>query len=105
MAVRADECLSGDAEALKMYLMADAVSGAREANAVLLTYRLNISVVVCILKSGLKCVMIYVCNGKLRLYSWNADSLKLKVCHRSRSVLSESLVYSECYLLANLHLT
>ena len=92
MAVGADKSLAGYTESLQMYLMADAVSGTAEVDTVLLCDRTDKSVVIGVLKAGLKCIMIYVRHAALCFNSRNTHSLKLKVSHGSRSVLSKSLV-------------
>ena len=81
-----------------MHLMADTVSGAGKAYAVLFGHRLNISVVVCVFKARLKGVMIYICNGELGFDSLRAHSFKLEICHCSRRVLRQRLVYFKSYL-------
>ena len=60
MAVRADQGFARDAEPLQMYLMADAVAGAGEIQAVLFAHRLDIPVIVGVFKAGLKCVVVDV---------------------------------------------
>ena len=102
--VRADERFSGDAEAFEMNLMADTVSGAGKAYAVLFGHRLNISVVVCVFKARLKGVMVYICNRKLGSDSLRAHSFKLKIRHRTGCVLRQRLVYFKSYLRADCHL-
>ena len=105
MAVRADKGLSGNAEAFEMNLMADSVTGAREADSVLLCYCLNISVVVGIFKACLKCVVVDISNRQLGLYSFRAHSFKLKISHCARCVLCKCLVDAECYLASRFHFT
>ena len=51
VAVRAYKGHTGNAEALKMNLMADTVTGTGESDAVLFSYGLDISVVICIFKA------------------------------------------------------
>ena len=104
MAIRSDKRLSGLAESFKMNLMADAVAGTGEANSVLLGYRLNVSVVVCILKAGLKSVVVDVSYRKLGLDPLRSHSLKLKVSHSSGRILRQGLIYSKADLCAGYHL-
>ena len=63
MAVRADERLAGLAEALQMYLMADAVAGAGEAHAVFARHGLDKAVVVGVFKAALEGVVVYIGHG------------------------------------------
>ena len=60
MAVRADESCAGAREALEVNLVADAVAGAGEANAVALGYGLDVPVVIRVLKACLQGVVVYV---------------------------------------------
>ena len=98
MAVGAYERLAGLSEALKVYLVADTVSGTREPDAVLLCDASDKAVIVGILKAGLERVMIDVSDRALRLYAVNAHSLKLEICHSAGCVLRKSLVYAQTYL-------
>ena len=77
MAVGADEGLAGLAEALKVYLMADSVTGTGEPDTVLLCHGTDEAVIVRILESALEGVVVDVCHGTLSLYSVNAHSLEL----------------------------
>ncbi len=66
VAVGADQGLAGNAEALQMYLMADAVAGTGKVNAVLFGDRLNKAVVVGVFKAGLQGVVVDIGDGLSR---------------------------------------
>ena len=104
VAVRADQRLSGSTEALEVYLMADAVSGTREVQTVLLCRRLDEAVVVGVFKARLKSVVVYVCDRELGGNARDTHSLEFKVSKRSGRVLSQGLVDAESYLLSCDHL-
>ena len=87
VAVGADQGLAGNAEALQMNLMADAVSGTGKVNAVFFGHRLNKAVVVGVFKAGLQGVVVDIGHGLLGFDTRNAHSLKLQISHRSGSVL------------------
>ena len=103
MAVGADERLSGDAEALKMDLMADSVSGAREVNAVLFGHRLDKAVVVGVFKAGLQGVVVDIGDGTLCFDAVYAHRLKFQIRHRAGGVLRQRLIDPEPNLRAGLH--
>ena len=105
MAIRADKGHAGHAEAFQMHLMADAVAGTGEANTVFFCHRLNIAVIVGILKARLKRVMVDISDRKLSADTGNADGFKLKICHRACGVLCQRLVYTEGNFVARLHFT
>ena len=86
-----------------MHLMADTVSGAGKAYAVLFGHRLNISVVVCVFKARLKGVVVDIRNRKLGSDPLRAHSFKLEICHCARCVLSQRLVDFKPYLRADRH--
>ena len=92
MAVRADQGLTRDAEPLQMHLMADAVAGAGEIQAVLFAYRLDIPVVVSVFKAGLQGVVIDIRNRTLRPDAGDAHRLKLQIGHRPGGVLGQGLI-------------
>ena len=48
--------------------------------------------------------MVDICNGKLRLNTVNSHRLKLKVCHCTRGILSQSLVDFKTDFTANRHI-
>ena len=60
MAVGADKSLAGNAKAFKVYLMANAVAGTAEVDAVLFCNRANKAVVVCVFKSVLESVVVNI---------------------------------------------
>ena len=70
-----------------MHLVANAVAGAREVNAVLFGNRLNVAVVVGIFKARLQCVVVYISHAALGFNAVKPHGFKLKVCHCARSVL------------------
>ena len=85
--VGADEGLSRYAEAFQMHLMADAVAGAGEPDAVLGGNGLDVPVIVGVFKAGLEGVVVDIGHGLLGFDTRNAHSLKLQISHRSGSVL------------------
>ena len=103
MAVGADEGLAGDAEALQVDLVADAVAGAGEVQAVLLCHGLDVPVVVGVLKAGLQGVVVDVGHAALRPHPGDAHGLKLQVGHGARGVLGQRLVDAQGYLAAGGH--
>ena len=66
VAVGADQGLAGNAEALQMNLMADAVAGTGKVNAVLFGHRLDKAVVVSVFKAGLQGVVVDIGHGLAR---------------------------------------
>ena len=62
MGVRTEKCLSRDTETLNMNLVANAVTGTAESDAVLCSYCLDVLVVVSVLKACLKHVVIDISN-------------------------------------------
>ena len=103
VAIRADERLAGLAEALKVHLMADAVAGTREPDAVLCGHGLQIAVVVRVFKAGLQRVVVDVGHAQLGLYARDAHRLKLEIGHRAGRVLRERLVNAQGDLAAGGH--
>ena len=77
MTVGADKRLTGNAETLDVYLMADAVAGFTDENAVLERHGLNISVVVGVFKARLNGIVVYVRHRTQRLYLVDAQCLEL----------------------------
>ena len=61
--------------------MADAVSGSRKSYAMLFCNSLNISVIICIFKSRLKCIVIYIRHRKLGLYQLQGIGTIDCACH------------------------
>jgi hypothetical protein len=51
MAVRSDKCLAGHGKSFKVYLVTNTVTGAAVSYAVLLCYRLDITVVIGVFKA------------------------------------------------------
>ena len=87
MAIRTDQRFSGDPEPFQMHLMADAVSGAGKINPVLFGNRLDIAMVIRVLKAGLQRIMVDVRHAPLGLYAVDPHCLKFEICHSSRSIL------------------
>ena len=81
MAVRADQGLARNAEALQVHLVANAVARAGEVNAMLLRHGLNVSVVVGVLKAGLQGVVVDVRHGALGFDPIDPHSLEFQVRH------------------------
>ena len=67
--VGAHKSLAGNAEALKVDLVANAVAGARIVNAVFCRHGAEVFVIVGILKAGLERVVIDVCDRQFCLYA------------------------------------
>ena len=103
MAVRTDQGLARCAEALQMYLMADAVACLRIVDAVLLSDRTDIFVVVRILEAGLQGIVINVSDRALGLDLIDAHRLKLEISHRAGGILRQRLVDPETDLLTQYH--
>ena len=103
VAVRADERLAGLAEALEVHLMADAVAGAREPDAMLCGHGLQVAVVVRVFKAGLQRVVVDVGHAQLGLYARDAHRLELEIGHRAGRVLRERLVNAQGDLAAGGH--
>ena len=82
-----------------MNLVANAVAGAGEVNAVLGGNRLQIAVVIGIFKTGLKHIVVDIRYGKLGMNLGNADGLELKVSHGACRVLSEGLIDADTHFL------
>ena len=66
VAVGADEGLARHAEAFQMHLMADAVAGAGEPDAVLVGDGLDVPVIVGVFKAGLEGVVVDIGHRPLR---------------------------------------
>ena len=75
-----------------MYLMADTVAGTRKINAMLITNRLNIPMIVGVFKTGLQRIMINISNRSLGAYARYAHGFKLQIRHRTGSVLRKRLI-------------
>ena len=103
VAVRADERLARLAEALKVHLMADAVAGAREPDAVLCGHGLEVAVVVRVFKAGLQRVVVDIGHAQLGLDARDAHRLELEIGHRAGRVLRERLVNAQGDLAAGGH--
>ena len=103
MAVRADQGLARCAEALQMHLMADAVACLRVVDAVLLSDRTDIFVVVRILEAGLQGIVVNVSDRALGLDLIDAHRLKLEISHRAGGILRQRLVDLETDLLTQYH--
>ena len=103
--IGSNQSLARNAKSLIMNLVADAVARSREVHTVLCSHGLNIFVIICILKSRLQSIVIYICYGTLSLDLRNSHSLKLQIYHCSSRILCQSLVNPEPDLLTHLHLT
>ena len=104
MAVRADEGLARCAEALKMYLMADAVAGLGIVDAVLLCDGTDIFVVIRVFEARLQGIMVNVRDRTLGLDLIDAHRLKLEISHRTGRILRQRLVDLEADFLPHDHL-
>ena len=103
MAVRADQGLARCAEALQMHLMADAVACLRVVDAVLLSDRTDIFVVVRILEAGLQGIVVNVSDRALGLDLIDAHRLKLEISHRAGGILRQRLIDLKADLLTQYH--
>ena len=83
--------------------MADPVSGAREANAVLFGHGLDIAVIVGVFKGCLQGIVVDVGDGKLCFDALCAHRLELQIRHRAGGVLRQRLIDPEPDLRAGLH--
>ena len=92
MAVGAQQCFAGFAEAFQMYLMADAVTGFGEIDTVFGCYCLDIFVVVRIFKTCLQRIVVDVCYGFFCFDTGDPDGFKLQICHGTCRVLCQCLV-------------
>jgi len=72
--------------------MADAVAGFGKEDAASRGKGLQESVVVGILKSGLKHIVVHIADRELSPDPRNPQRLKLKAGHRARGILREGLV-------------
>ena len=88
-----------------MHLVADTVTRAGIVDTVLFCYGLDKPMVVGIFKSGLQSIMVYVSNRAFRLNSVNSHSLKFKISHSTRCILSKGLVDTKSYFRTYFHLT
>ena len=75
-----------------MHLVADAVAGTAEIDAVLLGDRADEAVIVRVFKPVLQGVVIDVGDRTLGAHTRNADGLKLDVCHCAGCVLRQRLI-------------
>ena len=98
-------CLAGLAEPFQVHLMADAVTGTGEVDTVLGRYGLQVTMVVCIFKTGLQGVVVYIGNTQFCLYPVNAHGFQFQVGHRTGGILGQGLVDSQGNLVAGNHLT
>jgi hypothetical protein len=101
--VGADEGLPWYAEAFQMHLMADAVAGAGEPDAVLGGDGLDVSVVVGVFKAGLEGVVINIGHRSLGFDPVNAHGLKFQIGHGAGGILGQGLVDAQSHLSSRLH--
>ena len=88
---------------LQMHLVADAVAGAREVNAVFPCHRLNVAVVVRVLKTGLQGVVVDVRHAPLGLHPVDSHGFEFQIRHGSGRILCQSLINPQTDLLPPLH--
>ena len=103
VAVRADQGLSRNAEALQVHLMADAVARTREIDAVLAADRLNVAVVVGVFKAGLQGVVVDVGHAALGPDAVDAHGLKFQISHGAGCILGQGLVNAQGNFAARRH--
>ena len=104
MGVGADEGLAGLAEPLQMYLMADAVAGTGEVNAVLSGDSLQVTVIVAVFKAALQGVVVHIGNAQFGFDPGDTHGLKLQICHGAGGVLGQGLVDPQSNLAARSHI-
>ena len=92
VAVRADQGLSRNAETLQMYLVADTVAGTGEVDAVFLCNAADKTVVICIFKAVLECVVVDISHAALSAYTRYTHCLKFQICHCTGGILCQCLV-------------
>ena len=100
MGVGADEGLARDAEALEVYLMADAVAGTGEPDAVLLGDGADEAVVIHVHEAVLEGVVVDVGHAALGAHARHADGLKFEIRHGAGGILGERLVDADADLLS-----
>ena len=61
--------------------------------------------VVGIFKTRLQSVVVDICNRLLGSHSGNTHGLKFEICHGSRCVLRQGLIYTESNLAADCHIS
>ena len=81
-----------------MHLMADAVAGAGEPDAVLGGNGLDVPVIVGVLKAGLEGVVVDIGHGSLCFDPVNAHGLKFQIGHGAGGILRQGLVNAQGYL-------
>ena len=101
--VGADEGLPRYAEAFQMHLMADAVAGAGEPDAVLGGNGLDVPVIVGVFKAGLEGVVVDIGHGPLCFDPVNAHRLKFQIGHGAGGILRQGLVNAQGHLSPRLH--
>ena len=104
MAVAAQQRLAGLADALQLHLMADAVAGLAQIDAVLAGDGGDIAVVVRVFKAGLQGVVVDVGHAALGLDALDIHGLKLQVGHGPGGILRERLVDADGDLAPRLEL-
>jgi len=90
--IRAEEGETRSSEAFEMNLVAYAVAGLAQDDAVLLGNALQVPVVICVPEVGLERVVIDIAHAQLSLYARDAQSFKLQVDQRARGVLGQGLI-------------
>jgi len=92
VAVGAQEGPARLAEPLEVDLVADAVAGPREPDAVAARHGMQVSMVVGVLEADLDRVVVDVAHRELRAHPADPHGLELQVGHGARGVLGERLV-------------
>ena len=92
MGVGAEQGLAGHTETFEVDLVADAIAGAAEADAVRGGNGLEIEVVIGVFGSHLKHIVVDVGHGQLGLHLAGPHRLKFQICHRAGRVLRQRLV-------------
>ena len=86
-----------------MHLVADAVAGAGEPDAVLGGNGLDIAVVVGVFKAGLQGVVVDIGHGPLGFHPVDAHGFKFQIGHGAGGILGQGLVNAQGHLSPRLH--
>ena len=87
-----------------MHLMADAVAGTGEADAVLFGDTADVAVVIRIFKAGLQGVVVDVGDRQLGTHTLGAHCLKLQIGHGAGCILGQGLVDAQADFRADRHI-
>ena len=100
MAVAAQQRPARPADSLQLHLMADAVAGLAEIDAVLFRHGGNVLMIVRVFKAGLQGIMVDIGHAALRFHPVNAHGFQLQIGHRPRGILRQRLIDPDRNFLA-----